>query len=79
MAYGDDGESDENDENDEKDRNDGSRPPFKFNCIHDLESVWWIALWVLFLHFLRGMIKTAVPRFSKLPTCFLPLVAPRYE
>ena len=25
-------------------------PPFKFNCIHDLESVWWIALWVLFHH-----------------------------
>jgi hypothetical protein len=41
-------EKDEKDENDHA--NDGSRPPFKFNCIHDLESVWWIALWVLFLH-----------------------------
>jgi hypothetical protein len=26
------------------------RSPFKFNCIHDLESTWWIALWVLFHH-----------------------------
>jgi hypothetical protein len=25
-------------------------PKFKFNCIHDLESTWWIALWVLFYH-----------------------------
>jgi Fungal protein kinase len=25
-------------------------PVFKFNCIHDLESTWWIALWVLFHH-----------------------------
>jgi hypothetical protein len=23
-------------------------PVFKFNCIHDLESTWWIALLVLF-------------------------------
>ena len=27
-----------------------SRPPFKFSCLHDLESAWWIALWVLFHH-----------------------------
>jgi Fungal protein kinase len=25
-------------------------PNFRFNCIHDLESCWWIALWVLFHH-----------------------------
>jgi hypothetical protein len=25
-------------------------PVFKFNCIHDAESTWWIALWVLFHH-----------------------------
>jgi len=29
---------------------DSPRPDFKFNCIHDLESTWWIALWVLFHH-----------------------------
>jgi hypothetical protein len=29
---------------------DSKGPPFKFNCIHDLESTWWIALWVLTHH-----------------------------
>jgi hypothetical protein len=25
-------------------------PRFKFNRIHDLESIWWIAVWILFYH-----------------------------
>jgi hypothetical protein len=29
---------------------DSPSPEFKFNCIHVLESTWWIALWVLFHH-----------------------------
>jgi len=44
-------EYDESNDNDEKDNKDDSlQPPFKFNCLHDLESAWWIALWVLFHH-----------------------------
>lgn len=23
-------------------------PPFRYNALHDVESIWWIAVWVLF-------------------------------
>jgi hypothetical protein len=32
------------------DANLSSHHALKFNCLHDLESVWWIAVWVLFHH-----------------------------
>ncbi|KAI5115422.1 hypothetical protein M0805_004009, partial [Coniferiporia weirii] len=25
-------------------------PPLSYNCLHDMESVWWAAIWMLFLH-----------------------------
>jgi hypothetical protein len=40
---------------DEYDNDDNDvQAPFKFNCLHDLESAWWIALWVLFHHIPLG-------------------------
>ena len=42
--------SDDNDEKDNKDECYSLPPLFKFKCLHDLESTWWIALWVLFHH-----------------------------
>jgi hypothetical protein len=52
------GEDDEDDETNKNNKikiskndneNNGSCPPFKFNCIHDLESAWWIAFFSMFL------------------------------
>ena len=47
-------DEDDKGDNNKKDNKDdkycGSPPLFKFNCLHDLESAWWIALWILFHH-----------------------------
>jgi hypothetical protein len=24
--------------------------PFRYGCLHDLESIWWIAIWWIFSH-----------------------------
>jgi hypothetical protein len=57
-------ESDESDGSGDSDEKDnkydeyyGSPPPFKFNCLHDLESAWWIALCVLFHHVPLGDVE----------------------
>ena len=33
----------------EIDEDEGPAPPFTYNCLHDLESVWWTAIYTLFL------------------------------
>lgn len=29
-------------------------PPFRYNALHDIESVWWVGLWILFFKRPKG-------------------------
>ncbi|KIN96006.1 hypothetical protein M404DRAFT_33665 [Pisolithus tinctorius Marx 270] len=44
------GEDDEDDKDGEEDENDQHVLPFKFNPLHDMESLWWISIWILYHH-----------------------------
>ncbi|KIK22815.1 hypothetical protein PISMIDRAFT_651298, partial [Pisolithus microcarpus 441] len=37
-----------------KPRREGRKCPFRFNPLHDMESLWWIATWTLYYHVDQG-------------------------
>ncbi|KIM74225.1 hypothetical protein PILCRDRAFT_828383 [Piloderma croceum F 1598] len=38
------------DDSDPEAENPISAPPFRYNPLHDMESIWWVGVWFIFCH-----------------------------
>lgn len=51
-------------------------PPFRFNPLHDLESVWWVATWFIFCHRV-GALSNAELKNAKIQMSHVKQLFPR--